>query len=90
MKLVDYIPQGNENKKSMEEIMEQAKIPRKQDFRKLLQEARKDHVIIFDQTGYFRPTRKQEIYDFIEKYQVRIGEIVDILNQCYKEVKKIK
>lgn len=90
MKLIDYIPLGKENKKSMEEIMADANIPRKQDFRRLLQETRKENVIIFDETGYFRPTKKQEVYDFIEKYQSKIGEILEVLNQCYQEAKKLK
>lgn len=85
MQLIDAIPVGKKNRENRKTLMKKANISIENDFRKELQELRKEHVIIFDD-GYYLPETKEEYNEFTNKIKKNIAEMNDILKIAKKEM----
>lgn len=59
--------------------------------RKIIAEERKEHVILSSShhTGYYLPTSREQILDFIEEEKSRIANIERSLKAAKKELKRI-
>jgi len=91
MKEIDFIPYGQENRISKEELSRKLKIPMK-DINTIVSTLRKKYIILSDTKvgGYWRPNTKQELLEFIREHTSRhLAESV-LIQMAWSEIDKIK
>ena len=85
MKLINYIPKGKQHKETREVLMNKANLTQRQ-FRKELVKLRNKYIIIND-NGYYIPSNKEEIQEFIQKLN---GQALETIDLAYKEIGELK
>lgn len=87
MQLIDAIPIGKKNRENRKTLMKKANISTENDFRKELQELRKEHVIIFDD-GYYLPESRKEYNEILEKIKKQKTDIEFVKKLIEKEMEE--
>lgn len=85
----NYIPIGKENRKTRKEIMEEAKIIDRDEFKKELAEVRKEEIVVFNE-GYYIPNKKEEIQDFIKDCNAIGIETNRLIEMGYKKIDELE
>lgn len=81
---IDIFPIGRENKKNMQQLMYEAKIFDKNQFKKELAELKKEHIIFSVRDGYYIPNTVEEINGFILQVNNKNKENTKKINLAYK------
>lgn len=89
---IELIPYGKENKISRKSLMELANIQDERVFNEEVAKLRKKYIIMSDTTtgGYWRSDSKEELQEFIKKYQHRSYDTSRMIILAYKEIENIE
>ena len=89
---IELIPYGKENKISKRSLMKLANIQDEKIFNEEVAKLRKKYIIMSDTTtgGYWRSNCKEELQEFIKKYQYRSCDTSRMIMLAYKEIEEIK
>lgn len=89
---IELIPYGKENKISKKSLMKLANIKDEKVFNEEVAKLRKKYIIMSDTTtgGYWRSNNKEELQEFIKKYQHRSYDTSRMIMLAYKEIENIK
>lgn len=88
---IELIPYGKENKISRKSLMELANIQDEKVFNEEVAKLRKKYIIMSDVTGgYWRSNSKEELQEFIKKYQHRSYDTSRMIILAYKEMENIE
>ena len=89
--MIELLPFGKENKISKRKLMIKANLS-EEDFNKELAKIRETYIIMTDTTsgGYWRSNNKQELQDFIRKYQKRAYTNSKMIMLAYKELEEME
>ena len=89
---IELIPYGKENKISRKKLMELANIQDEKVFNEEVAKLRKKYIILSDNTtgGYWRSNNKEELQDFIKKYQRRSYDTSRMIMLAYKELEEME
>ena len=89
---IELIPYGKENKISRKSLMKLANIQDEKAFNEEVAKLRKKHIIMSDTTtgGYWRSNSKEELQEFIKKYQHRNYDTSKMIMLAYKEIENIE
>lgn len=88
---IELIPYGKENKISRKSLMKLANIQDEKVFNEEVAKLRKKYIIMSDVTGgYWRSNSKEELQEFIKKYQHRSYDTSRMIILAYKEIENIE
>ena len=89
---IELIPYGKENKINEKELMKLSGIQDKKVFNKEVAMLRKKYIIMLDKTtgDYWRSNSKEELQEFIKKYQYRNYDINKVIMLAYKELEEME
>lgn len=85
---IEMIPIGKENKISREELMSILKINSINEFKKVIEELKQDNIILFED-GYYRPDKKEEYEEVIEKCKLKTDNMKKIIKLAKIEMEKL-
>lgn len=88
---IELIPYGKENKISRKSLIKLANIQDEKVFNEELAKLRKKYIIMSDTTtgGYWRSNSKEELQEFIKKYQHRSYDNNRMIMLAYKELEEM-
>ena len=91
---IELIPYGKENKISRKSLMKLANIQDKKVFDERIIELKKKYIIFSIPTAedimYWRSNNKEELQEFIKKYQRRSYDNNRMIMLAYKELEEMK
>lgn len=90
--MIEFIPYGRENKIPKRELMKLVNIQDEKAFNQELAKIRKQYIILTDTStgGYWRPDSKEELQEFIKKYQSRSYDTSKMIMIAYKELEEME
>ena len=90
---IELIPYGKENKISRKSLMKLANIQDEKVFNEEVAKLRKKYIIFSTYTEdvmYWRSNNKEELQEFIKKYQHKSYDTSRMIMLAYKEIENIK
>ena len=92
VQMIEFIPYGEKNKIQKSELMKLAKIKNEKVFVQELTKLRKQYIIKTNTTegGYWRPSSKEELQEFIKKCQSRSYDTSKRIMIAYKELEEME
>ena len=92
---IELIPYGKENKIIDMELVKKAKLGNREELRNEINELRKQHIILSERNNsgsyyYWRSNSKEELQEFIKKYQHRSYDNNRMIILAYKELEEME